>query len=422
MGCLLMGLLQQCKAPGNIDTTVLEQQPSLDESETILPTNPRMLRRAMFQTGKLLWVYGTGDAKSARSYEELGKQLANSYGDRIEVEVLPDTGFIDAHMGKGAVELMGTPANNSVLKRMLKNLPFGIQRDSLFFSDKSYKLARKVWVLQTYPNPLNPLLPLKVVTGSSDQEVLRYLQQIQLTRNNRFYRNPWDYELWEGSERKMMGYFSHERENAWSYDPDAHWDYLSRPPTTHKAQLFTYTLHGNIPQKELQRFSEAVQVALSDLEVRLGIRPEPLDIPLHLFESAEAKGLKIGNTNLAHIEFEENRICAVAHEAFPYVDVSPVNRMIFRKVWGEPRTLALEEGLANLYSAPWNQGGAKSWGKRLFMADALPDLTQFFSERRGDSRLIKACMGALFMDFLQEQVWGRGDFPKNYLSWIPDTY
>ena len=110
----------------------------------------------------------------------------------------------------------------------------------------------------------------------------------------------------------------------------------------------------------------------------------------------------------------------VAHEAFPYVDVAPINQMILRESLGEPESSFLEEGLANLYSSPWKDGGAKAWGKRLYEAGAIQPLEELFDNPgREESPLIRSCLTALWLTFMKEEVFSADSFKKEYLTWTP---
>ena len=421
LGCLLLGLFPQCQTPREVDGSAETSPPTESQvDEKILPINPRMFRRALYQGGKLFLIYGTHEERYAESLLETAKSLAQSYGDRLEVKLVPATDLSTDSLATHPSIYLGPVGGLSILDSLLPDLPFDLSGDSLYFAQKPYSIAQRVWHLRSYPNPLNPYLPLGIITGVSTEAILSYINERLRRENNRFGRSPWDYELIQGDERMMMGYFSHKPEDAWSFDPASQWDYEYHPNTEKMDTYFSYILHGEVAPEPLSQLLQDSKGAIKALQRDMNISVGKWEFPVHIFESAEAKGLELGNTQQAHVEFDKNRVCLVAHEAFPYVDVAPINRMILRESLGKPQSTFLEEGMAHLYSAPWREGGAKVWGKRLHEAGAIQSLEQLFdAPGREESSLIRACVAALWVTFLREEIFPGDQFRKAYLTWNP---
>ena len=377
LGCIFLGLFQQCQFPQKAQeaSAPVELKSDLSDPEPQLPTTPRMLRRSMYEHGKILWVYGTtGESSTFGSlYKKLGESLAQNSGSRVSVLVVPDTSLTETELSQNSLTLIGTPSGNRLFKELLPKLPFDLSTDSLTLADQSYTLENRIWNLRRYPNPANPYLSMNLISSKSDDLILSYLEEVLKRENNRFRRNPWDYELWEAGERLVMGYFSHNPENAWEYQSDSHWDYLNKGLDIRESKHFSYTQHGSIDSQEQLRLEQEAEAAYLAMSKELGFPLQKQDFPIHVFESVEAKGLEIGNTDQAHVEFDKHRVCLVAHEAFPAVNMAPLNQMLIRENWGIPQTEFLEEGLANLYTAPWKRGGLEYWGKKLYEAGAIPE-------------------------------------------------
>ena len=421
LGCIMLALIPQCQPSKKVGEKPSNQAIQVERVQELpLPSNPRMMRRALYTKGKLLWVYGTGQKTFAHKYQKLGESISENYGERMNVQVIPDTSLHEDSLRSLPAILIGTPTGNKWLQALLPKLPYSLHQDSLLFANKSYPLYNTVWNLHTYPHPFNPFLPIGIISSKSDELLLDYLESRMADRNRRFGRSPWDYELVQEGERVMMGYFSHKPEDPWSFDPTSQWDFIYNPKERKMGEYFPYILHGTVNKDLLEKLWASSQHALEALQKDVGIGLDNWEFPVHVFESAEAKGLELGNTQQAHVEFDKNRVCLVAHEAFPYMDVAPINRMVLRKELGKPKQKVLEEGLANLYSAPWNEGGAKTWGKRLFEAGGVESLNRLLSDsRREDSPIIRACMSALWVEFIREKLWVNQDFRQNYLSWDP---
>ncbi|MEM9718497.1 MAG: hypothetical protein AAGA10_04590 [Bacteroidota bacterium] len=424
IGCVFLGLLQQCQSPQKAqDLSSSTVAPSVEvevEESKPLPTTPRMLRRSMYEHGEMLWIYGTkGESRTfAGMYQKLGELLAQNQRSRLSIRVLPDSAVQEEDLEKHSLILVGTYRNNQKMGELSANLPFKLGIDSIILAEKTYSLADRIWNMRRHPNPHNPYLGLSLITSAQDSVVLSYLETIYSQENNRFQRNPWDYELLGSGERLVMGYLSHSPENPWEYQAQSHWDYLNKGLLNSKSQHFTFIQHGAIDPLEQQRIKEGAELAYLSLSKTLGVARAHQKFPVHVFESVEAKGLEIGNTDQAHVEFDKNRVCLVAHKAFPYVNTAPLTQMLIREEWGQAKSDFLEQGLANLFSEPWKDSGVKYWGKKLFMAGAIPPLKELFSAPgREDSQLMRACISALWTLFLKEQVWEGKISKSNFLNW-----
>ena len=284
LGCLLLGLFPQCQTPREVDDSSPVSQTIINQSEEkILPINPRMFRRALYQQGKLLLVYGTHEEGYLDPLREAASALAESYGDRIKVDLVPVTSFSPDSLASHPCLYLGTPSELPLADSLRPGLPFYFSGDSLFFAQKPYVMTQHIWHLRSYPNPLNPYLPLGMIMGTSTESLVAYVNERVQLENNRFARSPWDYELVRGSERVMMGYFSHKPENAWTFDPTSQWDYIYHPNTEKMDTYFSYVLHGEVASSPLRQLPQEAKGAIEAMNREIGIPLKKWEFPRSYF-------------------------------------------------------------------------------------------------------------------------------------------
>ncbi len=107
--------------------------------------------------GNLLYVYGTGDSAAAVGYRRLLAEIS-SPSRRTKAIIRSDKEVTDAELHDYPLYLLGTPANNAVLKRLMPQLPLNITDETVEFNQQQYG-NHTVLSLGFYPNPLAPGLP-----------------------------------------------------------------------------------------------------------------------------------------------------------------------------------------------------------------------------------------------------------------------
>ena len=70
-----------------------------------------------------------------------------------------------------------------------------------------------------------------------------------------------------------------------------------------------------------------------------------LKVTVHLYKSAEVKGLLLGNTHQSHVDFESNQSHIIYNDKYKNNFLQKENAIFLRQLIGEPSYALLENGL-----------------------------------------------------------------------------
>lgn len=104
------------------------------------------------------------------------KALVARYRDKYGVSLPVMTSFqaSAADPAQAAFLIVGTPDSNLYLKALLKYLPIKVSKGDLHLGARQF-LGTDLRLVTAFPNPYNPALPFRIVTGSTDEAVFSEL-------------------------------------------------------------------------------------------------------------------------------------------------------------------------------------------------------------------------------------------------------
>jgi hypothetical protein len=103
-----------------------------------------------------------GDSRAAQEMDRFSKSFTRDYlGD---TRTKPDSAVTADDIANDNLVLFGDPASNSIIARIVDQLPIKWTKESIVVGDKTYAVSDHIPVL-IYPNPLNPQRYVVINTG-----------------------------------------------------------------------------------------------------------------------------------------------------------------------------------------------------------------------------------------------------------------
>ena len=394
-----------------------------DDSGELLPSR-RELIRAFRQHGTMLVIYGASTpAFQARLEEAVLKMKERFSGNRFQVLVKKAAEVTEEELRQNPVMVIGSPEGNPIITKVLGNLPLQFEDQRLTFDKQSFEDRTSVFCLSFYPNPLNPQLPISVVTGISEQALCNVYDE----HWRRLVWGSWDYEVFLQGQRMLMGRFSSDSTTRWQIDHSTRFDFSQFPEAVRKSPHFHYTSHQNaLSESTWDALLTACEANYTRINEFIGptkktSKTPPIDY--HIYPTAELKGLMLNNTNCVQVDAEKNCVHAVINRHFPYGKMEEgENTLLLRQRLGLPSKAILEKGLALYFSKCWQMKGCYFWTKRLFDSGNAIPLADLLDEEvyEKSSALVTGAMGGALVAFLIKE-WGKTEFLARYASWQPSA-
>ncbi|MBK7870401.1 MAG: hypothetical protein IPJ74_06810 [Saprospiraceae bacterium] len=382
-----------------------------------LPTRDELMN-AFRESRKILIVYGSLNPDVVDAYAGLSKNMRiRSRNTTVEVKPCSDVTVEDWQTK--AIVLIGTKHSNSVLHKIAGQIPFTLYDNEINFNDKIFKDASTIAMLSFYPNPLFNKLPVSIITAANDNTLKSFLEYKSNEGWRSFGWSSWNYEIYQYNKRVMMGMFDGE---TWALDKKVHFDFTGEEQPIIETLHYRFLVHQNSPNPSaIQNLAQEIE---STTENILNFIDSTATLPIfnyNLYASAEDKGLIINNSNQANADFIENEIHTVFNDAYHNNLIGKENELIIRHLLGEPKTRALENGLAVRFTQKWQFKGYEYWTLRLFQSNNLLSLSDLLNNEmlENESPLVTGCLSASFTDFLIER-WGREVFLQKYKIWQPE--
>ncbi len=378
-------------------------------------TDRDALRNRLREQERILVVFPANTG----GYRQYVSRLPANVRRGIRLEARPDTALTERELQEEVLLLIGTPASNQVIARLAKSLPFRFEDEALHFNGSTFTDPGIIARLSLFPNPLAPANPVMMTAGLDDEAVLAYLRQHPGNSRWGFGWSSLDFEFSIGGRRLLLGRFNDQN---WKPDPALVFDFTATPDTVGRTTLFQFLAYGFQPPapllEELQHLYEADAAriqAFTGRRLRGGIT-------VHLYGSAEEKGLTLEDTRRTQVEFDANSIHAVLNGIYAGKDDGMANRLMLRSLLGTPKTPLLELGLAVLLAENWQGAAIDIWVPRLQDAEAIPPLERMLTGASSEdtASLILPPLAASFTSFLIDS-WGAGEFLKRYAEWTPTT-
>jgi hypothetical protein len=331
--------------------------------------------------------------------------------------VWSDAEFPADSLNRRSMSLVGAINSNQILQSLLPHLPIKRLPNGFHFSGQDYLAPDDILYL-FYPNPQNPAQMLAVLTGNSDRAILDFLQN-----NQRRLRQVGDYYLAQQGHIVLFGFFKDEGEQAWQFEAAKIYDLRTGQKTVKTTAHFVFVTHGqNHSSTEIEKLAARYEENLANLVKRLAAPADKLAslprLAVHLWDSAEEKGLFTGNTDLRHVEKNRDEAHLLWVKDLRGDDFFAEAKWFIEKFWGEKKFFALTEGLAVAMASPWHGLGHSGWAARLVQTQNAPPLAELFDSQIGpaESELVRQPLLGSFAAFLLEK-FGPEEFSKLYNQW-----
>lgn len=368
--------------------------------------------------GKVLFIYGALDAEKKSTYREFIEKVNQNERFRYEVAVKEADAVERKDLEEQVVILIGTFDTTQLIGQLLNELPYCYAEDAIQFNGEWYKGAGHVLKMGLYPNPLNPKLPIYLVTGTSDAAVQELLFAQYGEDWSRLLRRSWGYELYEKDQVRMLGYFS---DTTWRMNKEIHFEFFGEGELLLKTDHFSFfSADRSVEHARLEAVARACETGYNAICSYVGQNEADYHINYRIHTTFEEKGLQYNNTNQAHIDWSKQEVHALINEHFQGHQLHLENALLLRHLLGEPKSLALELGLALQFAPDWYWRGVNYWAGRLYVSGNLPPLAEAFDAEllKQESNLVFQPLAYLVVSFLQEK-WGREGFLERYANWQP---
>lgn len=376
-------------------------------------TNPIPNRQELFQQFRNLSsaviVY---PKEQEAAYGELLKTLERK-DKEFEIVAMPADELSIEETKEKIIILFGTPATNPWIAEFAEKLPFEITENALFFDNQQFTDSAIVMRLPLYPNPLNPQIPMQLIAGFSEMAVKEYVENFVEEKERLFIWSPWGYEVFQNQQRVIYGHFN---KDDWSYDKKVHFDFTAQPDSMPSTTHFEFYKQTDLNEAQAAVFRKKCEANVVEIRAFLNSQKEIPVVKYCLYGTAEEKGLMIGNTDQSNVQWSKNTVHTVLNDTYGDNFIGKENELLLRQILGEPKTLALERGLAIYFTKKWQRKGYQYWAKKLNDSDNLLPLSDILNEKQGSqSRYLNGCLSASFVEFLIKKN-GKETFLKNYLN------
>lgn len=363
----------------------------------------------LFNERRLLFVYGASRPEFAARYQAFAENYKNR-SRRLNVTIKSDRETTSEDLKNNAVYLVGTPASNHWLRKLSARLPVKFEDGGFELFGKAYRDSSDVISL-FYPNPENPQLPLQVLSGNRDDEVLAF----------ELFRQSSDYRIVRRGNCIALGSFAQEEGRRWAFDSANHHDFAAETKLAKETAHFRFHTHGfALPAEELDQLASTCEQNYQRLTAFFGNAAALPAIDYHLYASFEEKGLITSNTQLAHCDLPRREVHVMLSDWISGTQAAHESDLLLRLQLGAPKHLVLETGLRIYFSENWRKRGYAFWASKLFLSGNLPALADLLDNQmlQNESDLVMEPLAATLVAFLLEN-WGREKFLQNYAHWSP---
>ncbi len=387
--------------------------------ELVDPDPKDITRRDLFlalgEQGKLLVVYGLENEQFVQSLKT-SVQSIRFRNRPLEVEVKSSAEVTEIELSTLPVVLVGSPVINKWITALSPQLPFEFRPESFTVGPELFSSQEHTLLLNFYPNPLNPRLPLSIYSSQDESNLQLFLEN----RMRNIFWSGWNYEVLKGTRRVLLGNFNSDPENRWDYHSDGE---IHLPQTiSHQwseGPYEYYSYHEQIDQSSINAYGAGCALAAQKIAEFVGVELDDGAIKQYLYPSTELKGLMVGNTQQSHVQVTSNEVHTVLNPDFSARQKGLENTLILRKLIGEPATDLWEQGLAVYFTETWGKQGFAYWSKRLIDSNNGLTVDQLLDDQAGlYSKLKREALAASLVSYLIEEH-GQEHFLSLYKHWSP---
>jgi len=406
----LLFLLLACDLNSEVNTT--PTVPTLEDPPT---------RRALFRKQYELKEIHLITQKSKTDYSELWKSMTGEIGRGLIPKFSTDDKWEKEDLSTKVIFLIGTWKDHEVIKQFQKEMPFSFQEKNLTFAQKEFQDPSNIIRISLFPNPLNPTIPMYLLSGNTDEEIIKFIKGQYQNNWRNFVRSSFGYQVYEKGKCQLTGFFS---ESTWEIDKLLHWDFTNTQTDKLVSKHFEFIDHRNADltkttHLDLVKISNACESNCKVIADFFG-KEITSKVRYHIYENMERKGLMTYNTAQSHMVPEKKEIHVTHSEA--YLDNNPQieNHFFLKELLGEAAQPWLANGTSIFFAKKWQRYGFKHWSKKLLSTGNLPAIIDIVNpELVGlESPIVLGAGQAALVDFLVN-IWGRKKFAGNYGQWKP---
>jgi hypothetical protein len=294
--------------------------------------------------------------------------------------------------------LLGSPASNSLLAKLLPSLPISFAANSFTINQSTFSQSGDVAIL-TLPYPGTASRPLTIITGNDDRAIFAYLN-----RQDRRIRPTGDYSIFRDGKIIAYGFFA-PGNGAVKVEREV--NFLRERNRVYRDEYFVVDFSG-------QKFDEAalraflaeqrklVQQQMHQIDFPDNQKSKVLPIHLVLYETAERKTIATRNSRFSSWQPGEEEIHLVFHEALRGDDFTAIAEYICWQWAGEIPNESIRTAAGILFSNDWGREGYPVWAGRLFFNDFFIPFEELFTNdhNSGVSDYITGPELATFLQFI----------------------
>lgn len=379
------------------------------------PTRSQV-QQAFREQARIMVVYAAGDSLVAKQYQSWWEKKAQEV-DYIEIIVRSDAEVTESEWQNEALFLCGTFGKHQLLQKLAEHLPFHLEDDGFRFLEKNYGQPEQTLSLSFLPHPFKAPLPIAILAGNSQEAVLDQLQSERTGGWSGIPWGNWSFQIFEGSERKVMGMYDEE----WQFDESRYWSWEGGASKSLSTDHYNFQLHHqHLSQEDLEALGVACEKRYQEIEDWVGKKSSLAPITFHLYEEAEQMGLQQNRMEQSFVDYGKNAAFAILNDDYANNFGESENRLLLNHLLGSVEVKSLEEGLAVYFARTWQKHGWSYWANKVSGTGLIYSLqTMLNNDRyRQQSDLIKTAYAGALIDFLISQ-WGKEGFLSRYSTWVP---
>ena len=375
----------------------------------------RELTRKLWQTRKMLQVYGTGNPEFTAGYKKCAEE---SIGKNrfVEIIVKPDTAVTAEDIQSMPISLIGTPQSNLLLRKVVDALPVQFIKGNFSIDKIISSEHNDIFQIRSYPNPLNRSMPIFVTTGNNDRRVIEFISHTD--QSNIFMAG--DFVVYRDDKVALWGLFKQVKNGPWEIEESQTRNYLHNKKSVLETEHYVFNYMGaRAKRSELEKIANKQEKRIQNLLGRLNLSIEKFPkIKSYLYESPEDKGLITRNTDVSHFNLETGEVHSIFTEDLTGMDFYSDAKLLIAKFMGKTKSTALQDGLAIYFSEDWGKRGYRYWAKKFYETGNVNPLSELLDSNiyKKESYLFMRPLAGSFVEFLIDK-YGLADLLNLYKNW-----
>ena len=375
----------------------------------------RDLRRSFFDKREILVVYGAKDTALQKQYKNILHELSLVEVSRSWRSVKVNFKNVDevTHevLNNSIVYLVGTIADNPLIKEYIGNTPFKISPLKIKLGAKVVPNNNSVLGVCFYPSPKNPKIPFAILTGTDAQEVFALFSEKIEHRGQSFYRQNLEYEVYENKERLVMGDFNAN----WGINESTFFNFAQGSRVLLDTDDVKFVDHQKAVQEaDVAKWQALISTSKAEIINFVGGKNVP-KITYNFYTCTEEKGLMTGNTDHATFDTVTNSVHTIVNNIYADNNIGRDNALLLHHLIGKSNKNIMTLGLPIYFTKTWQMKGYKYWAARLVESENTFTVAELLNNSflEMESSLIRDCMAGAFTDFLID-TWGKETYLNRY--------